>query len=132
MAGAWMGLAVKTDGAAVASGAITEALIRARALQAGINYEAGWIMTTTTTVKVFIDVFIGVWAFVLAVVWAYGIDASPGRRSGSRRSGSDSPVRLRVFRTFWPSSAWRSPPGWPRVSQPPRPRPSCSAASSSS
>src|SRR5207249_4827674 len=31
VAGAWMGLAVKTDGAAVASGAITEALLRARA-----------------------------------------------------------------------------------------------------
>jgi hypothetical protein len=32
VAGAWMGLAVKTDGAAVASGAITDALIRAKAL----------------------------------------------------------------------------------------------------
>src|SRR5208283_4114720 len=32
VAGAWMGLAVKTDGAAVASGAIAEALIRAKAL----------------------------------------------------------------------------------------------------
>ncbi len=28
VAAAWMGLAVKTDGAAVASGAVTEALIR--------------------------------------------------------------------------------------------------------
>ena len=31
VAAAWMGLAVKTDGAAVSSGAITEALIRSRA-----------------------------------------------------------------------------------------------------
>jgi len=31
VAGAWMGLAVKTDGAAVASGAITAALIQAKA-----------------------------------------------------------------------------------------------------
>src|SRR5271165_1728133 len=37
VAAAWMGLAVKTDGAAVASGAITDSLIRARALQAGIS-----------------------------------------------------------------------------------------------
>jgi uncharacterized membrane protein YadS len=78
VAAAWMGLAVKTDGAAVASGAITDALIRARALEGGIAYEPGWILTTTTTVKVFIDVFIGVWALVLAVVWAYGIERKPG------------------------------------------------------
>ena len=32
VAGAWMGLAVKTDGAAVASGAIVDALIRPRPL----------------------------------------------------------------------------------------------------
>jgi uncharacterized membrane protein YadS len=78
VAAAWMGLAVKTDGAAVASGAVTDALIRSRALEAGINYEAGWILTTTTTVKVFIDVFIGIWALVLAVVWTYGIERKPG------------------------------------------------------
>jgi uncharacterized membrane protein YadS len=78
VAAAWMGLAVKTDGAAVASGAITDALLRARALEEGIAYEPGWILTTTTTVKVFIDVFIGVWALVLALVWAYGIERKPG------------------------------------------------------
>jgi uncharacterized membrane protein YadS len=80
VAAAWMGLAVKTDGAAVASGAITDSLIRARALESGINYEAGWILTTTTTVKVFIDVFIGVWALVLSAVWTYGIERKPGAR----------------------------------------------------
>ena len=70
VAGAWMGLAVKTDGAAVASGVITEALIRAKALsEIGVNYKEGWIVMTTTTVKVFIDVFIGIWAFILAVIW---------------------------------------------------------------
>src|SRR5512147_2158385 len=38
VAGAWMGLAVKTDGAAVASGAITDSLIRAKAMATtGIN-----------------------------------------------------------------------------------------------
>jgi uncharacterized membrane protein YadS len=80
VAAAWMGLAVKTDGAAVACGAITEALIRGRAANADppIYYEEKWMVTTTTTVKIFIDVFIGVWAFVLALVWAYGIDRKKG------------------------------------------------------
>ena len=79
VAAAWMGLAVKTDGAAVSSGAITEAMIQAKAAESGVNYPEGWMLLTTTTVKVFIDLFIGVWAFVLAVVWAYGIDKKPGQ-----------------------------------------------------
>lgn len=79
VAGAWMGLAVKTDGAAVASGAIVDGLIRAKALaEAGINYKDGWILMTTTTVKVFIDVFIGIWAFILAIVWCAKIECKPG------------------------------------------------------
>ena len=79
VAGAWMGLAVKTDGAAVASGAITDALIRAKALaEGGINYKPDWIMGAATTVKVFIDVFIGVWAFILAIVWCTVIERRPG------------------------------------------------------
>jgi uncharacterized membrane protein YadS len=80
VAGAWMGLAVKTDGAAVASGAVTEALIRARAADVGIVYEEKWMLMATTTVKVFIDVFIGIWAFVLALVWVYAIDKKPGTK----------------------------------------------------
>jgi Conserved hypothetical protein 698 len=79
VAAAWMGLAVKTDGAAVASGAIADAMIRSRALGAGIAYEPGWILTTTTTVKVFIDVFIGIWALVLSFVWTYAIERKPGQ-----------------------------------------------------
>ncbi len=83
VAGAWMGLAVKTDGAAVTSGAITDSLIRAKALHdAGINYTEGWITMTATTVKVFIDVFIGVWAFVLAVIWCAKIECKPGEKIG--------------------------------------------------
>lgn len=79
VAGAWMGLAVKTDGAAVAAGAITDGLIRAKALEAqGIRYQADWIMNTATTIKIFIDVFIGIWALVLAFVWSKYIDKRPG------------------------------------------------------
>lgn len=81
VAGAWMGLAVKTDGAAVASGAITDSLIRAKALAVdGVNYEQGWILMATTTTKIFIDMFIGIWAFLLALVWVYFIDRKPGEK----------------------------------------------------
>ncbi|HEX4985278.1 MAG TPA: putative sulfate exporter family transporter [Burkholderiales bacterium] len=84
VAGAWMGLAVKTDGAAVASGGITEALILAANSAQGVNYEKGWILGTTTTVKVFIDVFIGIWAFVLAVVWTRYINVKEGDKARAR------------------------------------------------
>jgi uncharacterized membrane protein YadS len=85
MAGAWMGLAVKTDGAAVTSGAITDALIRAKALAAdGIAYRPGWIMAVTATVKVFIDVFIGIWAFVLAWIWSAKIEPERGGKVKAR------------------------------------------------
>ena len=80
VAGAWMALAVKTDGAAVASGAIVDSLIRAKALaEAGINYKEGWMLMTATTVKVFIDVFIWVWAFILAIIWCSKIECTGGR-----------------------------------------------------
>jgi uncharacterized membrane protein YadS len=77
-AGAWMALAVKTDGAAVASGSITEAIILSKAAAQGIKYQPGWILGTAATVKVFIDIFIGVWAFVLAWVWTQHIDVRKG------------------------------------------------------
>ena len=81
VAGAWMGLAVKTDGAAVASGAIADALIRARAASVqGIHYQPGWIMAATTTVKVFIDVFIAIWAFILAWIWSAKIEKREGEK----------------------------------------------------
>ncbi len=81
VAGAWMGLAVKSDGGAIASGAITDALIRAQALDmAGINYAEGWVTMTATTVKMFIDIFIGVWAFILAYIWCAKIDVKPGQK----------------------------------------------------
>jgi len=75
VAAAWMGLAVKTDGAAIASGAITEALYLADS-----DFQKGWMLMTTTTIKIFIDLFIGIWCFVLACVWAYGIERKEGAR----------------------------------------------------
>lgn len=79
VAGAWIGLAVKTDGAAVAGGGITEALIMAKAAAEGIKYQPGWIIATTATVKVFIDIFIGVWAFILGYIWTNHIEKGPDR-----------------------------------------------------
>jgi uncharacterized membrane protein YadS len=81
VAGAWMGLAVKTDGAAVASGQIVEALIYAKNAAAGLNFEKGWVLSTATTVKVFIDIFIGIWAFILAVIWTTKIDPKAGEKA---------------------------------------------------
>lgn len=81
VAGAWMGLAVKTDGAAVASGAITDSLIRAKLLaETGVAYKEGWITMTATTIKVFIDVFIGIWSFILAVIWCTRIEPEAGHK----------------------------------------------------
>jgi uncharacterized membrane protein YadS len=74
VAAAWMGLAVKTDGAAVAAGAITESLILAQNAAEGVKYQAGWILGTTATIKVFIDIFIGIWAFVLGYIWTNHIN----------------------------------------------------------
>ena len=71
VAGSWLGLVVKSDGGAVASGAIADSLIRSQVLeQTGVAYQEGWILMATTTAKVFIDIFIGVWSFILAVVWS--------------------------------------------------------------
>ena len=90
VAGAWMGLAVKTDGAAVAGGGITESLILAKAAAEGVNYQPGWILGTTATVKVFIDIFIGIWAFMLGYIWTNHINPRAGQGEGRRRSGSAS------------------------------------------
>jgi uncharacterized membrane protein YadS len=77
VAGDWMGLAVKTDGAAIASGAIVDSLVRAKTLAlTGVNYQEGWILMPATTSKIFIDFFIGVWAFILALIWCAKIERS--------------------------------------------------------
>ena len=83
VAAAWMGLAVKTDGAAVAAGGITESLLLAKAAAEGIKYQPGWILGVTATVKVFIDVFIGVWAFILAYIWTNHINPKDGERASA-------------------------------------------------
>jgi uncharacterized membrane protein YadS len=77
VAGDWMGLAVKTDGAAIASGAIVDSLVRAKTqAMTGVVYEAGWILMPATTSKIFIDMFIGIWAFILALIWVAKVEPS--------------------------------------------------------
>src|SRR5882672_507662 len=85
VAGAWMGLAVKTDGAAIAAGAITESLIFAQNAAEGVKYQACWIPGTTATIKVFIDIFIGVWAFVLGYIWTNHINVTPDSNKAKLR-----------------------------------------------
>jgi uncharacterized membrane protein YadS len=85
VAGAWMGLAVKTDGAAVAAGGITESLILAKNAAEGVHYQPGWILGTAATIKVFIDIFIGVWAFVLGYIWTNHINVTPDSNKAKAR-----------------------------------------------
>lgn len=81
VAGAWMGLAVKTDGAAFASGAVVDALVIAKAeTAAGIKYEPGWLLMAASTTKLFIDIFISIWAFILAYIWCAKIECKPGEK----------------------------------------------------
>ncbi|HET6515866.1 MAG TPA: putative sulfate exporter family transporter [Thermodesulfovibrionales bacterium] len=81
VAGAWMGLAVKTDGAAFASGAVVDSLVLAKAqAEAGVKYESGWLLMAASTTKLFIDIFISIWAFILAYVWCAKIECKPGEK----------------------------------------------------
>ena len=81
VAGAWMGLAVKSDGAAFASGAVVDALIRAKAeATTGVKYEPGWMLMAASTTKLFIDIFISIWAFILAIIWSTKIEAKAGEK----------------------------------------------------
>lgn len=76
----WFGLAIKTDGAEAAAGGLLEELVITRAALHGVNYEEGWILTTAVSSKIFIDLFIGIWALVLAVIWVYWIRRVPGEK----------------------------------------------------
>ncbi len=76
--GAAMGMTVKTDGADAAAGAILDELMRAKASLKGVFWEEGWILTASIITKIWIDMFIGVWAFVLALIWVYKVERQPG------------------------------------------------------
>jgi uncharacterized membrane protein YadS len=77
--GAAMGMTVKTDGADAAAGAILDELMVANHYRAtGVQWEPDWILSAAVLTKIWIDVFIGVWAFILALIWVYKVDRKPG------------------------------------------------------
>jgi len=78
--GAAMGMTVKTDGADAAAGAILDEIMVANNLKkTGEQWESDWILSSAILTKIWIDIFIGVWAFVLAIVWMLNVDKSPGK-----------------------------------------------------
>lgn len=66
IAGAWMGLSVKTDGAAASSGQIVAVLTN-----------SDTALNTAVMVKVFLDVWIGLIAFLLAIIWVSKVKRQP-------------------------------------------------------
>ncbi len=83
VAGSAMGMSVKTDGADAAAGELMDEFMRAKveADTAGaVKWPEGVITTSAVMTKVWIDMFIGLWAFILALVWVYKIDNRPGER----------------------------------------------------
>ncbi len=75
-----MGMTVKTDGADAAAGAILDELMVANHYtKTGELWEEDWILAAAVLTKIWIDVFIGVWAFVLALIWVYKVERKPGQ-----------------------------------------------------
>jgi uncharacterized membrane protein YadS len=80
--GAAMGMTVKTDGADAAAGAILDELMRANATtKLGISWEAGWILSAAVMTKIWIDMFVGLWAFILALIWVYKVEHQSAKQS---------------------------------------------------
>ena len=78
--GAAMGMTVKTDGADAAAGAILEEIMIANHYRAtGELWAEDFILGAAILTKIWIDVFIGVWAFVLALIWVYKVERKPGQ-----------------------------------------------------
>src|SRR5260221_9669868 len=66
VAAAWMGLAVKTDGAALAAGGPTPAPLGPHPAAAGRSHPADWSLGPTATVRSCVDIFICSWGCILA------------------------------------------------------------------
>jgi uncharacterized membrane protein YadS len=80
--GAAMGMTVKTDGADAAAGALLdELMIAGHVQQTGELWQEGWILSAAILTKIWIDVFIGIWAFLLALLWVYKVERAAGRVS---------------------------------------------------
>lgn len=78
--GAAMGMTVKTDGADAAAGAMLEEMMIANHFSnTGELWTEDYILSAAILTKIWIDVFIGVWAFVLAMIWVYKVERTPGQ-----------------------------------------------------
>lgn len=83
VAGSFMAMSVKTDGAAIAAGTITEAAIQAKAVAVtGTGYVNGFVLMTTSVMKLEIDLFIGIFAVLLAGIWALRSGGAGGTTIG--------------------------------------------------
>ena len=83
VAGSAMGMAVKTDGADAAAGELLDEFMRAeveKASNGAVVWPEGVITVSAVMTKIWIDMFIGLWAFILALVWVYKIEAREGER----------------------------------------------------
>jgi uncharacterized membrane protein YadS len=81
VAGSAMGMSVKTDGADAAAGELMDEFMRAKIekdTDGAVQWPEGIITTSAVMTKIWIDMFIGLWAFVLAMIWVYKIDRRPG------------------------------------------------------
>jgi uncharacterized membrane protein YadS len=82
VAGSAIGLSIKTDGADAAAGALLDEMMRSAAeLKLGVKWEEGWITLSAIMTKIWIDMFIGLWAFVLAYIWVKYFE---GRAAGEK------------------------------------------------
>lgn len=79
--GAATGMTVKTDGADAAAGAILDEMMVAKHYrETGELWQSDYILSAAILTKIWIDVFIGVWAFVLSALWLYKVESRPGER----------------------------------------------------
>jgi len=81
VAGSALGMSVKTDGADAAAGAVMDDMMRIKKRnEDGVEWVEGFITTSAVMTKIWIDMFIGLWAFLLAMVWVYKIDRVEGEK----------------------------------------------------
>lgn len=83
VAGAAMGMSVKTDGADAAAGELLDEFMRTKVVSetaGAVQWPEGIITVSAVMTKIWIDMFIGLWAFILALVWVYRIERRPGER----------------------------------------------------
>ncbi len=83
VAGAAMGMSVKTDGADAAAGELMDEFMRNKVeseTDGAVIWPSGIITASAVMTKVWIDMFIGIWAFVLALVWVYKFERRAGEK----------------------------------------------------